>query len=263
MGELWLMTDDIFESADTIIAMVKDAKVEIPEAKIRQLYSLMEKALKECRTDEWYLEKFANDWRIELKKSACQYRSFADIMTDISALWLKADSATRDDICKMFIGVSDDNKHFFNMMDCCHADLYQVVIPDNDKNSIYSSVDALKSALDGAIDNEKFRPPRESVSTVYKYIALAYNQINNNDADLKCQVADLGIDTSAGFCKMFDDVVRCYCNGDWKRQMELQRMFWRGIPWDALVFRNVFDRIEKYIYRKNTNESGQSGCMEV
>ena len=90
------MTDNFFECEDSIIARMKDAKVEIPEPKIRQLYACMEKTLKECRTDEWYLEKFANEWKIEFKKSASRYRSFAEIMIDIADLWLIADSATRD-----------------------------------------------------------------------------------------------------------------------------------------------------------------------
>jgi len=255
------MTDNFFECEDSIISRVKDAKVEIPEPKIRQLYACMEKTLKECRTDEWYLKKFANEWKIELKKSASRYRSFAEIMIDIANLWLRADSATRDEICKMFIGVSDDNRYFFEMMDCCHAELYQADIPDEDRDSIFSSVDALKTALDKAIDKEKFRPPKETVATVYKYIALAYNQINK-DSGLQRRAVDLGIDASAGFCKMFDDVVHCYWNGNETVKMELQRMFWRGIPWDALMFRNVIDRIEKYTFRYHKDESGQGDCME-
>ena len=255
------MTDNFFECEDSIISRVKDAKVEIPEPKIRQLYACMEKTLKECRTDEWYLKKFANEWKIELKKSASRYRSFAEIMIDIANLWLRADSATRDEICKMFIGVSDDNRYFFEMMDCCHAELYQADIPDEDRDSIFSSVDALKTALDKAIDKEKFRPPKETVATVYKYIALAYNQINK-DSGLQRRAVDLGIDASAGFCKMFDDVVHCYWNGNETVKMELQRMFWRGIPWDALMFRNVMDRIVKYIFTNHKDECGQGDCTE-
>lgn len=252
------MTDNknVFESEDSIIAMVTDAGEQLPPARIQNLYNTFRSAVDMAKKDEFYQERFVHDWNIQFMKSKARYRATENIMLDLADLWLRSDSMIRDDICRMALGgVSSDNKDFYKMMDCYHGELYQTEITDDEHGSIFSSVDAIKSTLDEAIEKPQFRPSQDMLTVVYKYVALGFNHAKS-DADLRKRLSEIGIETAAGFCHMFEDLVFCYGNGDIETQMELQRVFYHGVPWDALMFRNVMDRLWKYIFKeKQANES--------
>lgn len=245
------MTDSnsVFESQDSIFAMVIAAGEGLTAAKVKYLYNSFLSALDEAKKDDFYREKFVDDWNIPVKKSPARYRALEDIMLDLADLWLRSDSTIRDDICRMVLGVSHDNVDFYRMMDCYHSELYHAEIADDEKESIFSSVDALKNVLDEAIDKEQFRPPIDYLAMVYKYIAFGFNRAKA-DTELQERLSEMGIRTAAGFCQMFHDLVISYGNGDLQTQIELQRIFYRGIPWDALIFRNVMDRLWKHIFRE-------------
>lgn len=246
------MTDNknAFECADSIIAMVTDAGEQLPPARIQNLYNTFRSAVDMAKKDEFYQERFVHDWNIQFMKSKARYRATEDIMLDLADLWLRSDSMIRDDICRMALGgVSSDNKDFYKMMDCYHGELYQTEITDDEHGSIFSSVDAIKSTLDEAIDKEQFRPPIDYLTTVYKYIAFGFNRAKA-DTELQERLSEMGIETAAGFTQMFHDLVISYGNGDLQTRIELQRIFYCGIPWDALIFRNVMDRLYKYIFKE-------------
>ncbi len=247
------MTEDrnVFESLDSIIAMVTDSGEDLTADRIKYLYNAFLSAIDEAKKeDEFYRDKFINEWNIQYRKSPARYRANQDIMFDLAGLWLRSNNAIRDEICKMAIGVSDDNKDFYRIMDSYHFEMYRAVISDEEKDSIFSSVDALNNALDNAIEKDCQRPSHDTLAVVYKYIAFGYNRALA-DTELKKRLSDIGIETADGFCRMSHDLVICYGNGSTDIQLELQRIFYQGIPWDALMFVNVMDRLWKYIFKEN------------
>ena len=158
---------------------------------------------------------------------------------------------TRDDICRMVLGVSSKNKYFFKMMDCYHWEQYRVEITDAEKESIFSSVDSLERALDETMNTEwlkRFIPSDETMVTIYKYVQFAYNRAIA-DSDLRKQISEMGIDTENGFCKMFEDLVICYGKADCHKKVELEEIFYRGIPFNSLGFTNVMDRLYEFVLK--------------
>ena len=174
------MTEDrnVFESLDSIIAMVTDSGEDLTADRIKYLYNAFLSAIDEAKKeDEFYRDKFINEWNIQYRKSPARYRANQDIMFDLAGLWLRSNNAIRDEICKMAIGVSDDNKDFYRIMDSYHFEMYRAVISDEEKDSIFSSVDALNNALDNAIEKDCQRPSHDTLAVVYKYIAFGYASI--------------------------------------------------------------------------------------
>lgn len=171
------MTDskNVFECEQTIIDMVNASGEQMTAAVISKLYKAMYSAIEEKRADVWYQDRFVNDWHIELKKSPRRYRPTEDIMLDLADLWVKSGGDVRDQISRMYIGVSSDNQDLYRIMDSYHAELYKPDIRDDEKESIFSSVDALKQALDEAItDKPQFRPSMWMLIPVYNVIATDF-----------------------------------------------------------------------------------------
>lgn len=241
---------NVFEDVDSVIEMVRKAGEDVPTETIERLYSIMKTRLEESRTDEWWRNIFINEWDIELKKNASRYRPIEDVMFDLVKLWLESNEVVRDAICRMYIGISSDNKEFYKIMDSYHYELYQVETFPDEKDLIYSSVNALKKALDEALKNKpQFSPPLWVLKPVYKYVAYGYNLAMRDKASEKWLLS-IGIHTRGGFCQMFKDMVSCYNEGDSNMQSLVRGYFYRGVSEYFLGFDNVMDRIWYDYYKK-------------
>lgn len=255
-----------FESEDSILEMVTAAESDLAPDKVRELYqTICEKIRKNNKENDFWRARMHDNWHIEIKKSVARLRDVGDILLDLANLWVKSGNDTRDDICRILIGVSHDNVSFYKLFECYQYEFYTVEIPDADKDSVFSSVVSLKKALDEAIDDERFRMSIEDLTRVYKYIAFGYNRVMA-DKELRNRLKEMRIETDAGFCRLFHDVVICYNSKDNReryiidednpdnrilisKEIELQRIFYYGIPWDALIFNNAMSKIYRYILK--------------
>lgn len=249
------MTDNnnVFEREDLIFDLVSNAGLNIPEYKIRQIYQEITAKYEEERKDEWSIARITEDWQIPIKISPRKYRTFADVMNDVSDLWLRSDANVRDDICRMFMGISSDNWTFYEIMDCCHKEAFMIDTAEIDESSVFVSAEKLKSALDDAMTDERsmpFRPPINYVNHVWRYIVFGINRARA-DQEQKNKLKELGIDVDKPICEVFTDIAHSYetLKGT-HEHIEIQRAFWFGVPSYALMFVNVMDRITEYIFKE-------------
>ena len=241
---------NVFTNVDSVIEMVREACEDVPTETIERVYCKMWSAIDEKRKEDFWRDKFINEWHIELKKNPSRFRPIEDVILDIAKLWSESGGRVRDDIYRMFLGVSSDCNELYQILDSYRCELYQVEIFPDEQDSIYASVDAMKKALDQVFKNKpKFSPSLWMLKAVYKYVAYGYNAALRNKESEEEWLLYLGIHIRGGFCKMFEDLVACYGKGDFYLKRSLDNHFYRGSSERSLIFTNVMDRLWHDYYK--------------